>query len=955
MAERIRIEHRSYANVLWQISIHDKNWGGSYTAMTCARGGFQLDYKTSRREKTSPFMSSSLSIVWVVENSDHENFLTALASAYEGRFRVTVYKDGIFWWAGIIFHDEVVVDDVHDKPFVKITAQDGIGLLKNKEYTSSSKVTFIQAITGILALTDTADFWTSGADYLTTSINWWEDSMPTTGGNDPYALTRFSTGSFQKQDEAGNTDYESAYKILENILTITGARLMLSEGKWRIHQIDGYTSATQREIVYDKSGAALSYDLAKSFDLTVDNSTTTNHYRRSGQNRLWSPFGSAKIVYKPGDANNVFAGQEWSNTSAPGPANMGEVGSSSADEGFTLTAIIQHHVQFTNSDPVLNRHKFGFVIKVGSYYLKRTITQYSPIDWSYGAAEWTTTFSYYEYMTDDFADEINHVYTIFIETPDVPVQDILTVDAFLLESQWLGGIEGEIFVDEPSGTIFEWSIYNVTLPSTSANNTYIYESQNTSAASQEWKYTSRLGDLPQVGDVKGKLEIYNGSSWEHSYDWRFGTTGTTDRLLQLAVDNVIAINHLSTTGWDGGIIGTNFEPYKRFTFDSTNYFLAYRCRYNSDEDEWRAIASFIIDRDTSHSSPQPPVETPTIPANPPLQGPPVNDGGNDGPSGPATPSPTPGPVPWVNGYMTQGFTESIPASNLEGTQISAGDTITITNPQTGFSQVLEVAKDYQQGDGEVYVYAYLTSDFPPGSTIQVAPKKKTGAASGNALVDAIAKNDDTVQQDEHPIFTEGVLEYPQNAGTSGVEGVRIDSEGVKSWLSTSTKPIFHIKSDDNYAAADALEFYPWSSVLSAGVNGRVWYYSSKNVLVFDIGYSGYQYPCGLFEFSDTVIPYNTTVTTGVKDAFWVVPSRYHNLRWRDYQIGCNTYGSGSGSNTLSVRINGTTIVTASFNSASNFLLASPVTLAVGDVISLNVASLKSTPPVGLYFAMQLIV
>lgn len=133
MAVRFTNEHTSWAvssSLTWKIEIHDADHVGGNTDFEVEEG-LQIEWRGDGDDVLSPILASSATFSMMVQDATHEALITDMAGAAEGRFTLKVYRDSVFYWAGVVNTNDIEFED-WSYPFgFKISAVDGLALLKN--------------------------------------------------------------------------------------------------------------------------------------------------------------------------------------------------------------------------------------------------------------------------------------------------------------------------------------------------------------------------------------------------------------------------------------------------------------------------------------------------------------------------------------------------------------------------------------------------------------------------------------------------------------------------------------------------------------------------------------------------------------------------------------------------------------------------------------------------------
>ena len=139
MALRFFSEHQTWSaggaitDDLWRIEIFDSSFVGEESEFIVADGA-RLSYRAEGDTPQAPILSSEFSFTMLIENETQEDLIIDMAAAAESRFTVVVYRDGKFYWAGVINSPDITIEDA-DYPYgFDIAAVDGLALLRNYEY-----------------------------------------------------------------------------------------------------------------------------------------------------------------------------------------------------------------------------------------------------------------------------------------------------------------------------------------------------------------------------------------------------------------------------------------------------------------------------------------------------------------------------------------------------------------------------------------------------------------------------------------------------------------------------------------------------------------------------------------------------------------------------------------------------------------------------------------------------
>lgn len=233
----------------WGIDIFDSDYVGDPFEFRVA-GGVKIDYRGEGDSILSPILASSIRFDMMIQDADHEDLITDMAAGKEGRFTVTIERNGEFYWAGVINSPEINIEDA-DYPFAfTITAVDGLALLKNYPcsqgnnrwadvYEAQSKlITIISRC--LKKLPHIVEHFTDRDPFLVTAVNWYSTDLPdpVTATDDPFWSIWLDNRAFATGQSSGAAKFLSCYDVIANILRTFNARIALFDGYFLIEQLE---------------------------------------------------------------------------------------------------------------------------------------------------------------------------------------------------------------------------------------------------------------------------------------------------------------------------------------------------------------------------------------------------------------------------------------------------------------------------------------------------------------------------------------------------------------------------------------------------------------------------------------------------------------------------------------------------------------------------------------------
>ena len=268
LGKKYYIDYKSSANEDFTLEIWVEGFTSSATEINLGGSGPEIQYETSNQEKFSYILASSLDIPFMVENTGHADFIQDLrdGTLEEKDVYVHLYNSRDTTrplWSGFLIMDLAAQEDVSFPYEVKLTAIDGLSLLKDLPFVrdtnldTGSAVEFpydvndvywnnYTVITNwieiILLKTGSALTAQGCANYTyKTSVNWYNSTMPSTGqADDPLQWTQCKMNSLYERDENGLYTPKSFYDVLEALCKNWGMRCVYWHHTFHFVQIAEY-------------------------------------------------------------------------------------------------------------------------------------------------------------------------------------------------------------------------------------------------------------------------------------------------------------------------------------------------------------------------------------------------------------------------------------------------------------------------------------------------------------------------------------------------------------------------------------------------------------------------------------------------------------------------------------------------------------------------------------------
>ncbi len=248
MALRFYGSFRNIRDELYKIEIHDSTYSNAPHEFTLRGSGFDLSYNGGK-ETYQLIKSSTLTFVINIDRAVLKVLPSEIASTTDiGRFGVKLFKDDTFngskpdgsnynlYWLGCINKRIMSIEDAAYPFDFKVSAVDGIELLKNYTYNNSSsnyvfedRLSVVQFLTKIIDKADFANNIATTQDILATRINWYETNHNL---GDSVAANTYMYETVFNTVQNGSSTLSTYYDVLKHICDIFQCRFMLYEGKF---------------------------------------------------------------------------------------------------------------------------------------------------------------------------------------------------------------------------------------------------------------------------------------------------------------------------------------------------------------------------------------------------------------------------------------------------------------------------------------------------------------------------------------------------------------------------------------------------------------------------------------------------------------------------------------------------------------------------------------------------
>ena len=270
-AKRYESEYKSSSGDTYTLEIFCNAWPSSSVDIKLGSGGCVINYETNGEKKFSYILASSMDIPFIVEDIGMQDFIDDLRDGTYAEKDVYVYLYNSNdltrpLWAGYVLMDLSAKQDISFPYEVKLTAVDGLGLLKDKPFVREIRAsggsvefpyekedvwynkytTFRYWIEKILVKTGSpisGNGLPSNYTYQT-SVNWYNSlHTGTSQTDDPLALTQCKMNSMYDKEEDGYYTPKSTYDVLEAICKSWGMRCVYWNHTFHFIQIAEYLTA----------------------------------------------------------------------------------------------------------------------------------------------------------------------------------------------------------------------------------------------------------------------------------------------------------------------------------------------------------------------------------------------------------------------------------------------------------------------------------------------------------------------------------------------------------------------------------------------------------------------------------------------------------------------------------------------------------------------------------------
>jgi hypothetical protein len=591
MAVRYETEINNLVGHYWKVQILDADYGGAAADFVLA--DFELDRKS---------LANRWDLIWGAECSlsvysnaanNLDTLISDILGADEGRFQVALYHKTsfggtyAFYWIGLVLNDlSGGVDEAPQQSFT-IVAVDGLGALKGIDYSVDDVTPIATAsvathLMNCLKELPTASFFASGDVFLKEATTYFESQMPNLTGS-PINWTTVPGTAFYEIDKNGIYKFKSCYDVLEILTNLFLCRLYFKEGCWRFYDIRAWETSASLTVRPWTFAGTLGTAASESVRYTIDGTAAGARISAQQFGNL-PPLRKLSRIYKHDTARNLVNGITV--TTAAGLQNVLTI-TESGTEHLSVSGALTISASEIGSGAAYQTVyvKLRFQMKIGSFYLKRTVNNQSENN-NYSNLEWVATVAYVEYILVFGLQFLGGItLAVAFDTPALPNFVTGTLQVNLekvyiqdLQQNNLSGIYNysavfaSIYIEYVDGEAENERTYNV------LNDTTAFFSE-----------VAELVELP-VGDkinamTKSRLLVWNGSAFvDADSGWGRNSLAGTTALIQKGLEDVMAGQRTTVKKRSGAFMG-RFDSCDVLAI-SGEYYLPLSVRFSCNDAEF---------------------------------------------------------------------------------------------------------------------------------------------------------------------------------------------------------------------------------------------------------------------------------------------------------------------------------------------------------------------------------
>jgi hypothetical protein len=749
--------------VEYDIEIYDALYSGSAVAFNVDARGFNLSYDAVNDRRVSPIISSRLAFGMQIYEQ-HEEFIEDILGASESRFTVRVLRNDVLYWCGYIMTDISKYEDVYWPYTFDVVATDGLGRLKKIDYKKDlggglyepyGSLTFVEHVLNCLK-TDTtlADRYFGSSDiYLSTAVNWWHEAHGSrTTAKDPYLLSRVNGEAFaEPRSSPGTWKYDSAWTVLEQLMSAWNCRVFMSAGRYHIEQPDYRLNNDFDQRRYSKTGTQLSTAVTN-YDRSLPQNTTGAKLA-TPQYDWFPPLQFVEVEYDHNTRRNwldKFTTYWGSGFSSPLTELKGV--SADSDTYFIVQGRIKCKLVTVAATPDPWRFEFNVTLLLGEttppfHAARRRATQpnIGTAIMQYENATWETdTLVNLIDVSTDFVwgNTYEGYIDFFVRTPVVPLGAEESVKIAISANTTATDVN-----DLPLALATKtWQVEDAVLLVQNNDDAANFEKErthkivNTSTGNSDViELKTKIGSAIKPWTV-GKIQAYNGTSWVDTDEgWYVGGQTGNFQFSELLARAIMAGQPVPVQRMHASIFGQNFYFHNLTSDLQSRKWLMLGGSFTANTDEWNGEWWGVVYSPTGDHTTYNVYDFPEAPD----------------PDTPTSSGRMVDPVRTVlnsiaavvtSAAMTGGSTTTATlTAALQSGAFVDGETVKIVNPFTGASETLEIAATNTESATALQFVTAPTQDFPPYSYIIKDPSYPLAQGNSNVATYTITTGDPAIQ------------------------------------------------------------------------------------------------------------------------------------------------------------------------------------------------------------------
>ncbi|MEO0132789.1 MAG: hypothetical protein ABIK73_07670 [candidate division WOR-3 bacterium] len=748
----------------FRVRIYVDSYSGSPVPVRLAAPGFTLTYDASGLDLLSPIIASKCTIPLLIlppEESAADSFLQYIANSAETDFWVTIERrpapntTWTLFWYGYVLQDFYTIDDATAGYVLTLSASDNLGRLKSIDYSSSNQpYGLISCLSHILNCLNSdglsAKVINTTETFLITSVNWVDANIGYSVSKCPLAHSFVFGSLFAKEkstkDNTVKYDFKSCYEVLSDILEHWGARIYLSNGRYRIEQIAERAKDNFVERRFTRTGSFISSGLVTA-DFVVSGQTFTSGARLSGGAFGYFPaLRYAAAIYAHSGTDNYLenANKYWFRNSpySAVPISFSNIILSNNTLKISGQILVSAVLSGVYTQPWRIRIRMRVI--VGNRSLSgqslNLIVNGNPttnlvppkMEWLSGSNE------FYEISTAFcFTDTLYEVVQFSIETPKIThVSGVTTASIQFEYGDALDMFTNPVTLDN---SLLYWEVMSPDMR---------ISGDNSVSTIEEGKVVYKaVNPLTNNSDFREK-EFYFG---HHVVDWNRNTlwtntltTPTTQTwgfgapgglaFNQLWAQEAIALQRVPRPYYSGTLFKKEIRFHNRIIFSDSSAWLFITATFVSHDGTWKCeLVRAGADREgvvLPPPAPWPPNELPTFEMRRP--GGILPDAGAPAFDGAANLAIVALTTNHINTTIGPGSVSSLPLRYaVNALDYVQGDDIMVVNPTNGDVIPFEVAQTSADGDTTLQVLTKTIPRIPAGALLLYGPLNKYTKQGGS--------------------------------------------------------------------------------------------------------------------------------------------------------------------------------------------------------------------------------